>query len=288
MTRYMLTKISNARALGAVVLIMLPMIAGSQTVKLWPGVAPGSERWTQKEVTYENTPVGTVTMNVVTPTITAYLPDRASATGVGVIIAPGGGFVALATSQGGTDVAHWLQARGIAAFVLKYRTIEKTFEGIPPMDQDTAGRYGIADGIKAVKVVRQHSAEWDVSPKRIGMIGFSAGGMVVSGALLQRDSAARPSFAALIYGAPFGVMPAIPSGLPPVFMAWAEDDGIARVFMPRFSRALTASSVKPDAHVYKTGGHGFGVAPRGAKSDQWVTDFQRWLREIGMLTAAKR
>ena len=119
--------------------------AHAQTIDVWPGVAPGSERWTQKERTIENTPVGTVVFNVVTPTLTAYLPERARATGTGVIVAPGGAFVALAISQEGTEVARWLQQRGIAAFVLKYRIVERKQDGIPAMDMDTAGRYGIGE-----------------------------------------------------------------------------------------------------------------------------------------------
>ena len=131
----------------------------AQVVDVWPGVAPGSERWTQQERTIEGTPVGTVVMNVVKPTITAYLPERSKATGAGVVIAPGGAFVALAISLEATELATWLQQRGVAAFVLKYRTIEKKVDGIPQMDMDTAGRYGIADGIQALKVVRAHSKE---------------------------------------------------------------------------------------------------------------------------------
>jgi hypothetical protein len=82
-----------------------------QTLNVWPGVAPGSERWTQTETTVENTPVGTVIFNVVTPTLTAFLPKRTSATGASVIIAPGGGFVALAIDREGTSVGRWLQDR---------------------------------------------------------------------------------------------------------------------------------------------------------------------------------
>ena len=270
----------------AAAILLAPLVARGQTLDLWPGVAPGSEHWTQKEVTYENTPVGTVIQNVVTPTITAYLPERGKATGAAIIIAPGGGFVALATSNGGTDVAHWLQARGVAAFVLKYRTIEKHVDGIPNMDQDTASRYGIADALQAMRVVRQHAAEWHVQPQKIGIIGFSAGGMVASGALLQGDSATRPHFAALIYGAPFGVLPKIPAKLPQVFMAWAKDDGIARAFMPRFADALRSAGYKPAEHVYARGGHGFGIAPRGAPADRWPTDFEEWLRGLGMLPSS--
>src|SRR6185503_6397696 len=127
----------------------------AQTVNLWPGVAPGSETWTHKEITIPDTPLGTVILNVVTPTLTAYLPEKSKATGTGIVIAPGGVFVALAFELEGQSAARWLQERGIAAFVLKYRTVEKRQDGIPQMDMDTAGRYGIADGIQALKVVRQ-------------------------------------------------------------------------------------------------------------------------------------
>jgi len=114
-----------------------------------------------------------------------------------------------------TKSARLLQKAGVAAFVLKYRTMEKRQQGIPTnIDMDQACRYGIADGIQAIKVVRQHGAEWGVSPDRVGIIGFSARGMVASGAPLQQNAAARPSFDALNYGAPFGVMPAIPHNLP--------------------------------------------------------------------------
>jgi acetyl esterase/lipase len=258
--------------------VLMASTAHAQTINIWPGVAPGSEHWTQHERTYENTPVGTVVQNVVTPTITAYLPDRAHATGAGVIIAPGGAFVALAMSVEATDLAPWLQRRGIAAFVLKYRTVEKKVDGIPAMDMDTAGRYGIADGIQALKVVRAHSAEWGVDPKRLGFIGFSAGAMVASAATLQPDVRLRPSFAAFIYGGPFGVMPKIPAGLPPIFMAWAQDDNVALRPVVRFNDALVASGNRPEVHVYATGGHGFGMKKQGTPSDHWVDDFYAWLR----------
>jgi acetyl esterase/lipase len=249
-------------------------------LKIWPGIAPGSEHWTQKERTIEHTPVGTVLMDVVTPTLTPYLPERSKATGTGVIIAPGGAFVALTVSLEGADLARWLQRRGIAAFLLKYRTVEKLQEGIPRMDMDTAGRYGIADGIQALKVVRQHAREWGISPDRVGMLGFSAGAMVTSGALLQPDSAARPSFAAFIYGGPFGVMPAIPHQLPPIFMAWAQDDQVALQPVLRFRDALTAAGQKPEIHVFSSGGHGFGTKKQGTTSDHWIEEFYYWLTSI--------
>lgn len=261
--------------------------AGAQVVKIWPGVAPGSENWTQQEKRIDNTPLGTVLFNVVTPTLTAYLPERSKATGTGVIIAPGGAFVALTIDLEGGNVARWLQERGIAAFVLKYRIVEKRGEGIPAgMNMDEVGKYGIADGIQALKVVRQHAAEWGVSPDRVGFMGFSAGAMVTSGTLLQQDAAARPNFAAIIYGAPFGVMPAIPTKLPPMFLAWAQDDAVALEPVVKFHAALTSAGHKPEVHIFSAGGHGFGLRKQGTSSDHWIDAFYYWLEAQGFTRRA--
>jgi acetyl esterase/lipase len=261
--------------------------ASSQVVNVWPGAAPGSEGWTQKERSVENTPLGTVVFNVVTPTLTAYLPERSKATGTGVIIAPGGAFVALAIDLEGQNVARWLQQRGIAAFVLKYRIMEKRGEGIPEgMDMDEAGKYGIADGIQAIKVVRRHAAEWGVSPDRVGFIGFSAGAMVASGALLQEDASARPNFAAMIYGGPFGRMPSIPSKLPPMFLTWAQDDAVALNPVVKFNEALKSAGHKPEVHVFSAGGHGFGMKKQGTTSDHWIEEFYYWLEAEGFIRSA--
>jgi predicted esterase len=118
------------------------------------------------------------------------------------------------------------------------------------------------------------------------MIGFSAGAMVTSAAMLQRDATLRPSFAALIYGAPFGKMPAIPAGLPPVFMAWAKDDQVALAPVVKFHDALVAAGQPPETHVYAKGGHGFGMKHQGTDSDRWVDDHERWLHARGVMDAA--
>jgi acetyl esterase/lipase len=275
--------------LSMVLGILVTLRSGqAQTVNLWPGTAPGSERWMQKERVVENTPIGTVVFNVVTPTLTAYLPKRSKATGTGIIIAPGGAFVALTVGLEGYPIARWLQERGIAGFVLKYRIVEKTQEGIPAMNMDTASRYGIADGIQAVKAVRQHAAEWGVSPDRVGFLGFSAGAMVTSGTLLQPDSTTRPDFAGLIYGAPFGVMPPIPAKLPPIFLAWAQDDSAALEAVVRFHNALTSAGHKPEVHIYGSGGHGFGLRKQGRSTDYWIDAFYHWLEAQGLTTTAGR
>ena len=268
--------------------VYLTSCALAQTVNLWPGVAPGSENWKQKEVVTENTPVGTIINNVVTPTLTAFLPEKSKATGTGIIVAPGGACIALAIDHEGNQVARWLQERGIAAFVLKYRLQEKKGEGIPPdLNMDDACKYGIADGIQAMKVVGQHAAEWGVSADRIGFMGFSAGAMVTSGVLLQVDAAARPAFAAPIYGGPFGVMPAIPANLPPIFMAWAQDDELVLESVVKFYEALRAAGNKPEIHIYSAGKHGFGMRKQGTTSDHWIEEFYYWLQAQGFAKSRK-
>jgi acetyl esterase/lipase len=151
---------------------------------------------------------------------------------------------------------------------------------------DEACKYGIADGIQALKVVRRNAAQWGVSPDRIGFMGFSAGGMVASGALLQPDVAARPNFAAPIYGAPFGVMPTIPGNLPPIFMAWAQDDALAGSAIVRFYEALKEAGNKPETHIYSAGGHGFGMRQQGTSSDHWIDAFYHWLEAQGFTRRA--
>jgi acetyl esterase/lipase len=156
-----------------------------QTLNLWPGVAPGSEKWTYKEYSVQAPDIGTVIFNVTTPTLTAYLPAPGKATGTGVIIAPGGAFVALAIDLEANQVARWLQQRGIAAFVLKYRIMEKKGEGLPKdLNFDEASKPGIADGVQAIKIVREHAKEWGVAPDRVVFIGFSAGAAVTCGTML--------------------------------------------------------------------------------------------------------
>jgi acetyl esterase/lipase len=274
----------KVRSAIAIAFILTAVACFSQsTLNLWPGKAPGSENWAQKETITVDTPLGTVITDVVTPTLTAYIPEKAKATGTGIIVAPGGACIALAIDLEGHSVARWLQEKGIAAFVLKYRIPEKKGEGIPAnLNLDEACRYGIADGIQAVKVVRQHAAEWGVSPDRVGFVGFSAGAMVTSGVLLQPDMSARPNFAALIYGGLLGVRRAIPPNLPPIFMAWAQDDEVVLDQVVKFYEALKEAGNKPEAHIYSSGKHGFGMKKQGTTSDHWIDEFYYWLEAQGL------
>jgi acetyl esterase/lipase len=260
----------------------------SLTVPIWPGIAPGSENWTEQEQeTY--TPAEATVRNVIKPALIVYLPEKTKATGAGVIIAPGGAFRLLAIDVEGRVVAQWLVARGIAAFVLKYRTVQQPSGGMAagrggtpsPGSMDEAGKYGIADGVQAIKVVREHASEWGVLPNRVGIVGFSAGAMVATGTLLQADPAVRPNFSAPIYGGPFGAMPEIPANLPPTFLAWAQDDALAGGAEAKFYEALKAAGYKPEVHIFASGGHGFGMRTLGKTSDHWIDLFYYWMEAQG-------
>ena len=107
--------------------------------------------------------------------------------------------------------------------------------------------------------------------------------MVASAALLQEDAAGRPNFAALIYGAPLGAMPSIPRQLPPMFLAWAQDDAQALTFIVRFHDALRASGHMPEVHTYSSGGHGFALRTQGKSSDRWIEQLHVWMGTQGFL-----
>lgn len=254
-------------------------------IPIWPGKPPGTEAWTQKERSIVVPHMGTVVFNVTTPTLTAYLPEKSRASGTAVVLAPGGACVALVMDSEGKDAAQWFARHGIAAFVLKYRIPEKRGEGMPDVNEDVVCKYGIADGIQALKVVRAHAAEWGIKPNRVGFVGFSAGGMLASEALVNPDASARPDFAGLIYGAPFASMPSIPKGLPPIFMAWAQDDTTGGYAMVRFYKGLMDAGNAPEAHIYASGGHGFGMHVQGTTSDHWIDEFYWWLQARGFVRA---
>ena len=281
--------------LFAGVLLTSAVAQDTKVINVWPGVAPGSEQWKQPETTVG--PAGNQRiMNVSAPTLTVYLPDPSTATGTAVIIAPGGGFVWLSIDSEGHDVAKWLASRGIAGIILKYRLFP--VEGHEPAQVtqaatealgrltsnrsliDDYGKYGIADGIQAVRVVRAHAAEWGISPERIVLTGFSAGAILTSAVVLQPD--ARPNYAAPIYGGPFNEVPTIPQGLPPIFLAVAQDDAGAAPLVTRFYDALKAAGYRPELHLFTSGGHGFGMRKQGKTSDHWIDEFYYWLEAQGV------
>ena len=268
--------------------------AAAQTFDVWPGAAPGSEHAAQVEAVSPY-PGGRldVVRNVTRPTLEVFRPAPGTATGAAVVIAPGGGFRYLTMQAEGRDVAQALAAHGVTAFVLKYRTLEtpaddrahwrdfflfmaEAARSNGAFNLDDASALGVADGLQALKVVRERAVDWDVNPDQVGMIGFSAGARVTAGALLSSDPAARPAFAGLIYGASFNDAP-LPADLPPVFLAVAGDDKLAAPTVLNFYQAAIRNGAQPELHIYANGGHGFGMNKQGKSSDFWIDDLLNWL-----------
>ena len=235
-----------------------------------------------------------VIRNVVYPSLTAYLPDPASATGTAVIVCPGGAFHFLAYEHEGTQVAAWLNAHGIAAFMLKYRLVQ-TGDDFPECvernmrDPERMGKLLAplvplinADGCQAVRLVRARAADWGLAPDRIGILGFSAGGSVTLNTALHYDATSRPDFAAPIYSAPVLGGP-VPQDAPPLFLLCAADDDMASESSTRAYARWRESGHKAELHVYSQGGHGFGMRTLGLPSDRWIERFAEWLKAEGFL-----
>ncbi len=264
-----------------------------KVIPLWPDGAPGSEDWTQQERESVLPPPDRfkVVHNVTEPTLTAFLPNPSVASGTAIIVCPGGAFHMLAIDHEGLDVAHWLSARGVAAFVLKYRLVPtamrdedfvKQIQSLPdPNKLKEVTRQieplAIADGQQAMKVVRQHASQWGIAPDRIGMMGFSAGGRVTVGVALEHDAQSRPHFAAAIYGALWEEI-TVPADAPPLFLALANDDEIAVEPSVALYRAWRAAGQPVELHIYSQGGHGFGMRKQGLPADHWIDRFGEWLQ----------
>lgn len=265
----------------------------TNVVVLWPDGAPGTESWTQQEQEEDAAPPARfrIVRNVTQPTLTVFLPDPAIANGTSVIVCPGGGLQILAVEHEGTEVAQWLNERGIAAFMLKYRVIETPARAEDRERQaqhpniidhlmllrQQHGPIAVADGQQAVRIVRERAAEWGLAPDRIGMLGFSAGGFVCASVALADEPDSRLDFVAPVYGALWQEI-VVPSDAPPFFTAVANDDSIAAEPCVRLYSAWRAAGRSAEIHVYAQGGHGFGMRKQGLPADQWIKRFYEWLQ----------
>jgi acetyl esterase/lipase len=286
--------------------------AKAQTFNIWPGTAPGSGGAKQEESTvpFPLKRGEYLVRNVTVPSLTVVRPKTGTVASTAVIVAPGGAFRFLSIDDEGYLVADWLADHGIISFVLKYRVSETPandedfipsspdpaketprealtrWKGamgrLPKLNADKESSQGIADGIQAIKFVRQHAGEFGVAPDHIVFLGFSAGAMVTAGTILQADVSDRPNYAALIYGGPFGAMPPIPPNLPPIFMAYAADDPIAGFAVENFFLALRRAKLNPELHLYSEGQHGFGMSHLGMTSDHWIQEFYWWMESQGL------
>ncbi len=285
----------------SLILLLLGFIApafSQKVIDLQSTPTPPDIKWDKPERQYFS-PIwnAQVVSNVSRPTLTAYLPDPAVANGTALIIAPGGGFMALNFSNEGYVLAEWAVVQGIAAFVLKYR--------VAPTGEDATAEFGqavgdresfmkkvgpiiplsIADGKAAIEYVRSHAAEYGVKSDRIGIIGFSAGGAVVGGAVYDHTPASRPDFAAPIYSAlQSDDSRPVPEDAMPLFIACTADDvfGFQKQSVQIFNK-WNAAGKPVELHLYEKGGHGFGMQKLGMPSDKWIDAFGEWLASHGWL-----
>ena len=279
--------------------LCISIVQAQKVIPLYSGKVPGSEKWDWQEAEmYSDLWRTRIVYNVSMPTLTAYLPPPATANGTAVVICPGGAFHALSIDSEGIDVAKWLNTKGVAAFVLKYRLVKsntddpikelsaKMAEG-KKFDEDNARLIPLAinDGLEAIRYVKQNASQFNVNPDRVGIIGFSAGGTVTAGVIYQGNGDARPAFAAPIYAyIPPSMKDArVPEDAPPLFIAAASDDqlGLAPHSISLYNQWL-AAKVPVELHMYATGGHGFGMRTQYLPSDTWIDRFGEWLGAQGL------
>lgn len=261
-----------------------------QEIRLWPNGAPGSEGKIGTEAV-RVTPEGEhVVSSVHQPSLTPYLPAQGQATGAAVIIAPGGGHRELWVDHEGHNFAKWLSARGVAAFVLKYRLARQT-DSTYKIDE-----HAFADMQRAIRLVRSRAGEWKLAPARIGIIGFSAGGELVALAGMRSDAgskdatdaiereSSRPDFQALIYPGGSARITATKDA-PPIFLAAGYKDrpdiskGLAEVYL-KFKEV----GVPAELHIYASAGHGFGLRDKSSGAVAgWPARFAEWLADLGFL-----
>lgn len=276
-----------------------------QVLNVWPGTPPGETQTYPPEVDTTK-PDGALVAgrrvirlgNVSTPQLAVYRPARALDTGAAVVICPGGGFNILAYDLEGTEVAAWLNSIGITAVLLKYR--------VPARDPQKRWLAPVQDAQRALSLVRANAAAWGVDPRRIGILGFSAGGATAGYAALFRDArqyaaidavdavSSRPDFALLIYTAYFVergqsvLNPALPvtfaADAPPMFFVHAFDDGIPVQNALLVAAELKKVNVPVEVHVYDIGGHGYGLRPVPTLPvTSWPKRAEEWLARRGLL-----
>jgi acetyl esterase/lipase len=291
--------------LAALALLACAGLAAAEplVLNLWPGPPPGETKTLPPEADQTKAADRLIAGrriiklgNVSTPQLAVYRPAKDQDTGAAVVICPGGGFNILAYDLEGTEVAAWLNTIGVTGIVLKYR--------VPFRDPAQRWLAPVQDAQRALGLVRANATAWGLDAKRIGILGFSAGGVTAAYAALlgeERKYAAidradtqpcRPDFALLIYSGGFVERGAsefkspvpLPKEPPPMFFVHAFDDGV-----PVQNSLLLAAEVKKlggsaEVHVYDAGGHGYGLRPvPELPVTTWPARAEEWLRRRGLL-----
>jgi acetyl esterase/lipase len=271
---------------------LLPFVgdAVAGAIPLRDGGDPATEQWFGEDA------LDLLVRNVTHATLRPVLPDPSIATGAAVIVVPGGGFVAVDMGKEGMETARALADAGIAAFVVKYRTEETPRNVVGFGAQVAAGAASflvagpesaipgeaaaLEDVRAALELVRDRAGEWDLDPRRIGMLGFSAGAITTLNLVLD-DTTITPAFAGLIYGRTPAVDP--PPGAPPLFVAVAADDPLFGGGPWGLMESWRAAGHPVEFHFYDKGGHAFGMKPQGKPSDLWFASFLLWLEARGVI-----
>jgi acetyl esterase/lipase len=266
--------------------------SSNEVIPLWEAGAPGFEEKKDEPEKAESYWV----KNIHNPSITAFLPDKDKATGAAVVICPGGGHKELVFKAEGVEAAQYFNSIGVAAFALKYRLARE--EG-SPYDINVHAR---EDGQQAIRLVRSRAKEWGIDPTRVGMLGFSAGGEVVSMVSyadgqgkadaedeIERENA-RPDFQMLVYPGGLGIPEEVPRNAPPAFLLVANDDvGASRSIvdlLPKFRRA----GVPVEVHIYARGGHAFNMGNRSKLTTlkTWPQRMTDWMNDNFILNPEGR
>ena len=307
------SKITAMPRLHCVLLLVSALIpfaapaAEPMPLALWPAAAPGETGTLPPEA--DTTRPGDQLVagrsvirlgNVSTPTLTLYRAAANRDTGAAVLVCPGGGYHILAMDLEGTEVCAWLNSIGVTAVLLKYR--------VPARVGQERYLAPLQDAQRALSVVRAHAGDWALDPRRIGVLGFSAGGHLAAALGSSRRRSyepvdgfdamqCRPDFVVLIYPAYLAeerqhdalraeVAPA--KGVtPPTFLAMAEDDPLAIEDSPNYYLALRRADVAAEMHLYPTGGHGYGLRRTADLVTTWPDRVAEWLAAGGWLRAAK-
>lgn len=299
-------RMSRLAVLVFTVLSLRATAAEPLVVDLWPGKTPGDVGIKGPEISrvHDSPLVGPTRLitNVSKPTLTLYRAPGNSSTGTAMIICPGGGYWDLYWELEGEEVAAWLNSVGITGIILKYRCPRRPgdVKGEPPLGPQL-------DAQRAVSLVRSRSAEWGIDPRRIGIVGFSAGGhlaLATATNFARRlydpidpidQVSSRPDFAVLCYSGYFKAKGkdelapglTIPADAPPVFLAHTSDDRESyggslsenSVFM---YVALKRAGIPTELHVFATGDHDFGVRRNGKLPATWPDLCLRWLRSLSL------
>ena len=268
-------------------------------IDLWPaGKVPGESADLGPEKLTEKDGVVTSITNVSKPSIKVYPAPKDTATGAALLIAPGGGYNSLAWDHEGEQVAAWANSLGVTGVILKYRVPRR-----PDAAKDQPPVGALQDAQRAMGIVRARAAAWGVDPKRVGMLGFSAGGHLAAWASTNFDKRAydavddadrqdiRPDFVVMVY--PGGAVERgttqlkpeirVTKETPPSFLTMSTDDRVGSENCVALYLALKQAGVPVEMHLYAKGGHGYGLRPTAGVPATWTKRCEEWMGVIGVL-----